>query len=205
MTTALHLTNLSVAALVMTAAVWDVRTRRVPNWLVISGLAFALLTQCLEHGVLAGSWTWLLGTATGLGLFLGIYLLGGMGAGDVKLMGAVGAFMAPTGVLHVTLVSFIVGGALALTMMLIRGNAHRMFANVSAFRRQDNGGRTRQERQDNPVAVRRGHCHRHAAGDGGRALGRRHHAAIHLEHVRRMEAPPTTPVANTRRGCGRKP
>ncbi|KMW45256.1 prepilin peptidase [Ralstonia insidiosa] len=133
MTTALHLTNLSVAALVMTAAVWDVRTRRVPNWLVISGLAFALLTQCLEHGVLAGSWTWLLGTATGLGLFLGIYLLGGMGAGDVKLMGAVGAFMAPTGVLHVTLVSFIVGGALALTMMLIRGNAHRMFANVSAL------------------------------------------------------------------------
>ncbi|CBJ52060.1 A24 family peptidase [Ralstonia solanacearum] len=133
MTTALHLTNLSLAALVTTAAVWDVRTRRVPNWLVISGLAIALLVQCLEHGVLTGSWTWLLGTATGLGLLLGIYLLGGMGAGDVKLMGAVGAFMAPAGVFHVALVTFIVGGALALAMMLMRGNAHRSFANVSAL------------------------------------------------------------------------
>lgn len=133
MTTALHLTNLSLIALVTTAAVWDVRTRRVPNWLVLSGLAIALLSQCLEHGGLAGSWTWLLGAATGLGLFLGLYLLGGMGAGDVKLMSAVGAFMAPAGVLHVAIVSVIVGGALALTMMLIRGNAYRTFANVSAL------------------------------------------------------------------------
>lgn len=133
MTTTLHLTNLGLAVMVTTAAVWDVRTRRVPNWLVVSGLLAALLAQCLEHGVLAGSWAWLLGTATGLGLFLGIYLLGGMGAGDVKLMGAVGAFMAPAGALHVAIVSFMVGGALALAMMLVRGNAHRTFANVSAL------------------------------------------------------------------------
>ena len=133
MTTALHLTNLSVAALVMTAAVWDVRTRRVPNWLVISGLAFALLTQCLEHGVLAGSWTWLLGTATGLGLFLGIYLLGGMGAGDVKLMGAIGAFVGPFGALHIAFVSFLAGGVLALAMVLLRRDAQRSFAGVSTL------------------------------------------------------------------------
>ncbi len=133
MITALHLTNLSLVAMVTTAAAWDVRARRVPNWLVASGLAIALLAQCLEHGVLTGSWTWLLGAATGLGLFLGLYLLGGMGAGDVKLMGAVGAFMAPAGVLHVAIVSFMVGGALALVMMLIRGNAMRAFSSVSAL------------------------------------------------------------------------
>ncbi|CAJ0685437.1 A24 family peptidase [Ralstonia mannitolilytica] len=133
MTTTLHVTNLGLAAMVTIAAVWDVRTRRVPNWLVTGGLLVALFAQCLEHGVLTGSWTWLLGTATGLGLFLGIYLLGGMGAGDVKLMGAVGAFMAPAGALHVAFVSFLVGGTLALAMMLVRGNAHRTFANVSAL------------------------------------------------------------------------
>jgi len=130
MTIAANLPELSLSALVLAAAACDVRTRRVPNQLIALGLVIALVTQCLEAGVAAGSWAWLTGAATGMGLFIGLYLIGGMGAGDVKLMGAVGAFTGALGALHIALLGCIAGGALALVMTLMRKEARAGLSNL---------------------------------------------------------------------------
>ncbi|MDF3883901.1 A24 family peptidase [Cupriavidus basilensis] len=127
------LASLSLAALVIIAAVCDVRARRIPNWLVGCGLAIALAVQCAVLGPAAGSWAWITGAAAGMGLFLGVYLLGGMGAGDVKLMGAVGAFVGPLGALDIALTSFLVGGVLALAMTLVRKESRRTLASLSTL------------------------------------------------------------------------
>ena len=80
-------------------AVWtDVRQHRIPNWLVLSLLLIGFVYQVLVHGF-AGLLYALGGLAIGIGLFIGFYLGRGMGAGDVKLMGAVGALLGPVGAL----------------------------------------------------------------------------------------------------------
>jgi len=131
MTIAAILPELSLSALVLAAAVSDVRTRRVPNWLIALGLVTALVTQCLGAGVAAGSWAWLTGLATGMGLFIGLYVLGGMGAGDVKLMGAVGAFTGPLAALQIAVLGCIAGGALAIGLMFVRKDARRTLTSLS--------------------------------------------------------------------------
>ncbi|WP_201320231.1 prepilin peptidase, partial [Burkholderia sp. E168m30] len=76
---------LCVTLLAVAAASTDIATRRIPNRLVLLGLAGALVAQCLLQGVPAGVLGWLAGAATGFGLLLPFYLLRGMAAGDVKL------------------------------------------------------------------------------------------------------------------------
>lgn len=102
---------LPLAALVLLAAGRDLADRTIPNRFV----AVALLSALAAH-YLAGSPPWhpLAGLATGLLLFLPLYLLGGMAAGDVKLMAAVGAFAGPALGLQIALASCIAGGALSL-------------------------------------------------------------------------------------------
>lgn len=100
-----------LAALVLLAAGRDLAERTIPNRFVAAGLLLALLAH-----LCAGSpaWTPLAGLATGLLLFLPMYLARGMGAGDIKLMAAVGAFAGPGLALQIALASCIAGGALSL-------------------------------------------------------------------------------------------
>jgi prepilin peptidase CpaA len=72
-------------------AVTDVRDRRIPNWLTYGGLVAALRVRCalLSWLGLRGG---LLGLLLGGGIFFLLFVLGGMGGGDVKLMAAVGAW-----------------------------------------------------------------------------------------------------------------
>ena len=78
-------------AVAVVGAVKDVRGARIPNWLTYSGLGSALAVR----GVVLG-WVGLKGGFAGLllagGIFYVLFLLGGMGGGDVKLMAAVGAW-----------------------------------------------------------------------------------------------------------------
>ncbi len=84
----------------LTAAVTDLRTRRLPNWLTVPALAAALVFHSATGG-LAGLGTAVAGFALGFGVLLVLWLIGGGGGGDVKLMGALGAWLGPTSTLLV--------------------------------------------------------------------------------------------------------
>jgi prepilin peptidase CpaA len=98
---------------VLVAAFTDLRSRRIPNWLVVSSLLGALGTAAVTHGV-SGVGKSLAGAALG-GTILGVfYLLGGMGMGDVKLCAAVGAWLGPGQLFMAVVVMGVAGGVMAL-------------------------------------------------------------------------------------------
>jgi prepilin peptidase CpaA len=95
----------------------DVATRRIPNQLAalaaIGGLGWGIL-----GGGLAGLGQALLGGAVGFGLMLVFYVLGAVGAGDVKALGALGCFLAPWPALMLFVLTSLAGGVLAVGRML---------------------------------------------------------------------------------------
>src|SRR5690348_16655973 len=96
------------------AACWfDVRTRRIPNALTFGGAALGVLMATIAHGG-SGAISSLLGLIVGLALFLPFWLLRGLGAGDVKLMAALGAWLGMPVVLMVAFYTALAGGALAI-------------------------------------------------------------------------------------------
>lgn len=110
----------ALAAGLTAASALDVRTRRIPNALTAaiaaSGLALAALHV---SGVsVAAS---VLGMIVGALLMLPGHLVGATGGGDVKLMGAVGAFVGPVTVITAFLATAIAGGVLALVVAARRG------------------------------------------------------------------------------------
>lgn len=70
------------------------------------------------------------GIGMGIALLLGFYALGGMGAGDVKLLGVVGGFLGPTGVLNAFLVTALLGGAYAVALCLARWGLRQGMRNL---------------------------------------------------------------------------
>lgn len=120
---------------VTAAAVLDFRTRRIPNWLTFPSLALALVLQFVFHGG-AGLLQGFLGLAVGAGLFLLPFALGGMGAGDVKLMGVAGAFLGPAGALWAVLFTGVAGGVLVLCWGILKGRLGGAFARTGAVLRR---------------------------------------------------------------------
>jgi prepilin peptidase CpaA len=117
-------------ALLIGAAVYDIRYRRIPNWLTLAGvlLGFAINFGIgpPEGGVLFA----LEGFLLAFGLYMFLYVLRAMGAGDVKLMAAVGALVGWERWFGVFLVTAIVGGVMALALVAVRGRLKRTFFNV---------------------------------------------------------------------------
>ena len=107
--------------LVTSAAVNDLATRRIPNRLLLAGLASALLLHLLSAHPGASLLTALGGMGVGFALFLPFYLLRGMAAGDVKMMAVIGAFIGPEDVFVVAVLSWCAGGVMAVLMVLWGG------------------------------------------------------------------------------------
>lgn len=125
--------KLATLLTLVTAAAWfDIKSRRIPNWLVLVGLVSSLIIQILfnSSGGFGGFKAWGLGLLVGFGLFLPLYVLHTMGAGDVKLMAMVGAFLGPMAALGVVLTTLIVGGVLALAVALWSGSLRHALSNV---------------------------------------------------------------------------
>ncbi|HEX5209992.1 MAG TPA: A24 family peptidase [Steroidobacteraceae bacterium] len=115
--------NLLVIALlsyVTAVAVTDTLTQRIPNALTVPAAAVAVTLSIASHGVTGGLAS-SAGLLIGLAVFLPFYLLGGFGAGDVKALAAVGAFVGPQGVLLATICTLILGAAGALIVLLVTG------------------------------------------------------------------------------------
>ncbi|RJF96957.1 prepilin peptidase [Noviherbaspirillum cavernae] len=120
-------------ALLIIAAVSDYRTYRIPNWLTMAGAAFALLYSAFvpfspEYGFL---WS-LGGLALGFVITVPLYALRAMGAGDVKLIAMVGAFLGVSDTLYAIVCTFIAGGVAAIGYALFHRATGRMLANVKS-------------------------------------------------------------------------
>ena len=122
--------ELVLLVLVIAAAVVDLARRRIPNILLLTGwmAALPLLLLTAEPGTaLLGG---LSGALCGLLVFLPLYLLRGMAAGDVKLMATVGLFVGPYEALQVAVVTCCVGGVMALAIIVGKRRVRTAMANV---------------------------------------------------------------------------
>lgn len=111
---------LFLTIILLIAAIFDMRFHKIPNWLTYSTMAGAIIYHTGING-----WEGLLFCGGGLGLGIAIliipYLMGGMGAGDSKLMGAVGGVLGLKGVVMAFLFTAIVGGIYALILLALHG------------------------------------------------------------------------------------
>jgi prepilin peptidase CpaA len=118
-----------VFTLVALACIADIRTRRIPNVLTFGAAIAALLFHGITagtSGLAAGVGGWILGAA----LFFPMFALRGMGAGDVKLLAAVGAWLGPVQVVSVALITSIAGGAIAVVVSLMHGYLRAALTNL---------------------------------------------------------------------------
>lgn len=111
----------------------DLRWRRIPNWVIVSGLLTGLFLQVLSGGGTAVGEA-LQGLAVGLALLFIPFVLGGMGAGDVKLLGLVGAVKGTGFVVQTFLWMALWGGLMALGYLAVSGRLWVIMANMAAAR-----------------------------------------------------------------------
>ncbi|MDQ6885735.1 MAG: prepilin peptidase [Gemmatimonadota bacterium] len=111
-------------ALLLIACVSDVRTRRIPNWLTSVLAVAGLLFSLAGHPVMRGLAVAFGGCFVGLLLWFPSYLFRLLGAGDVKLFAAAGAWLGPMRALEAALIGAIVGGGLALVWLVRRRGTH---------------------------------------------------------------------------------
>jgi prepilin peptidase CpaA len=111
------------------ACVTDFRSRRIPNVLTFGASVAALVFGAISGGPAGLGWS-AAGWAVGCAVFLPWFLLGGMGAGDVKLLAALGAWAGPSSAVWMALYAGIAGGVFAILVALARGYLGEMFRNL---------------------------------------------------------------------------
>jgi prepilin peptidase CpaA len=107
----------SAIVLAVLAGWIDWRSRRLPNWLTVSGFAAGIIANTAFSGW-GGAKAALIGAGIPLALLLPVVMLRGLGAGDWKLMGALGAIVGKSEILHVLLVTIIFAGVIAGGQMI---------------------------------------------------------------------------------------
>ena len=90
----------------------DLRRRAIANWINVAGLTAGLVCAAAVHGFSGLAWS-AGGAAVGFALYLLVYCVGGMGAGDVKLAAAFGALLGPSGALVAALLTAPIGAVTA--------------------------------------------------------------------------------------------
>jgi prepilin peptidase CpaA len=111
------------------ACAWDLRTRRIPNALTMGAAVTALMYHLFAGGVGPVGMS-VLGLAVGLVIFFPFFVLGGMGAGDVKLLAALGAWLGPVGVFWVAIYAAFAGGVLAIVLALTHRYLNEALVNL---------------------------------------------------------------------------
>ena len=115
--------------LVLVASFFDIRKHRIPNWLSLAGVVFAVALNTFLFEVV-GLWYSLKGLGLAFAIYFVLYLLRGMGAGDVKLMAAVGAAVGPYNWLGILFLTAVIGGVAALVLAASKGRMRRTFVNM---------------------------------------------------------------------------
>ncbi len=110
---------LPLVLVVSVCAITDISTHRIPNIVLLPALSLAFLIQGLMAG-LPGLGQCVLGLAAGLAVLFPLYFIGGTSAGDVKLLGVVGAYLGASGAITAGLATFVFGGVLGLVFIAWR-------------------------------------------------------------------------------------
>lgn len=119
----------ALSALLLLAAVSDLKRHRIGNRLILTGLAVAFLFH-FAFPLELGWWRGLQGLLLGFAMFLPFYLLRGMAAGDVKLMAMAGAFLGPYLTFWAVVATFLVGGVWAVVLVLRRRAWPKLIGNL---------------------------------------------------------------------------
>ena len=107
----------------------DWRYRRIPNWLTVPALLVGILGNTLASGW-SGAKASLLGAGLGLALLLPFVLVRSLGAGDWKLVGALGAFLRPEPLITVLVAAIFVAGVMAVVLIVYKGRVRQALRNV---------------------------------------------------------------------------
>jgi prepilin peptidase CpaA len=118
-----------VIGLTLFAAWTDWHSRRIPNWLTVPGFVLGVAVNTYAHGW-NGAKTSLEGAGLALLMLLPVVMLRGLGAGDWKLMGAVGAFVGPTLLVFILAASVFVAGSMAVVEMVRAGRVLTTLRNL---------------------------------------------------------------------------
>lgn len=108
------------AALVV-AVIFDLRYQKIPNWLTLLTFILAVLYHSITHG-LSGFLFAVEGGVVGIFVLLLPYIMGGMGAGDAKFMGAIGGLLGPKGIFVAFLLTALTGGVYSVALLAFYGN-----------------------------------------------------------------------------------
>lgn len=120
-----------LVALLVAAAALDLRTRRIPNVLTVSGIMIALaLRSAFGAGAMVDG---LQSAGLALVIVLPFFMLGALGGGDLKLLVAVGAFMEPFQFVLALLATAVVGGVLAVGESIRRGAIRPLLSNTAGL------------------------------------------------------------------------
>jgi prepilin peptidase CpaA len=118
--------NYFLLTLLALCAASDVRSNKIPNIVTfpfaISAIALHTFTNGLDGFLFSTA-----GMATGIALLIIPYIMGGMGAGDVKLMGVVGGFLGAKATLSAFILIALAGGIYSLVIILIRRDVFKGF------------------------------------------------------------------------------
>jgi prepilin peptidase CpaA len=134
--------NILLVALILAAGAYDIRYRRIPNWLTISGVLAGLAMNSFLYQGWAGFRLSLLGLAVGFGSYFILYLLRAMGAGDVKLMAAIGAMVGLADWFGIFVITAIIGGVVGLGLVASRGRLQKTIWNVGFLLGEMKSGRS---------------------------------------------------------------
>lgn len=134
----------------------DLRSRRIPNWLVLPFLVLGILVSLGPHGWHeVGVTQSLEGMGLGLLLFGVLAWMGGMGMGDVKLCAAIGAWVGPRQMFLALVLTALVGGVMAVAWAVAGGFAGELFKGTGDLlfgRRKNEKADTAKLTLSNPLA-----------------------------------------------------
>lgn len=116
-------------ALLIWAAVGDLRDRRIRNWLTLSLILSGVAQSFASHGIVSPAQSGL-GIATGFGLTFILFAAGALGGGDVKLLAGLGAWIGPGPTLGVFCLAAILGMLIVLAQAIVQGRLGKLLHNT---------------------------------------------------------------------------
>lgn len=124
------LTDIALVTALLVSLYTDIRRRKILNLVTVPVAAAGLIYHTFTGGI-NGLGTSLGGMAAGLALLFIPFAMGGIGSGDVKLLGAVGALKGPVFVFYAGLASAVAGGLVAVLLLICRGTLLQVLKNTA--------------------------------------------------------------------------